>query len=66
MDQWKLVTVEEQRLQRVREVEINTAAFDRLADDLKPGTYTITATEDRITISGLYVEYVLVRGADGN
>lgn len=63
MDKWTLVTVEEQRAQLTREIEIDGAAFDRLTDNLKPGTYTIVATEDRVTISGLYVDYVLLRKA---
>ncbi len=63
MDKWTLVMVEEQRAQLTREIEIDGAAFDRLIDNLKSGTYTIIATDDRVTISGTYVDYVLLRKA---
>ena len=61
MDQWKLETVEEQRVRFIREVEIDATQFDKLAVNFKAGTYSIRVDGDRFIIAAPFVDYVLVR-----
>lgn len=44
-------------------VPIDIAAYDRLVSalGLQPGTYTVVATSDKVTIQGVYVDYQFAR-----
>ena len=39
-------------------IPIDEAAFNRLVSTLKPGSFTVMATDNGVTIKGVYVDYL--------
>lgn len=43
------------------EVEITESRFNELVENLQPGTFTVVATEGKVEIRGMWVDYVWIR-----